>query len=109
MCQQQRTFGRFTWRCIRHRHFGGHYMRAMRIEEEVMAQLPAGHVMSIEGLPGRWQVWSQSGNTPGAYFFVPSNNEAWSTDIKYVEVRVIYSRSTPKPTTKVINIEKRHK
>lgn len=106
-CPTERAFGGgFTWRCIRSRHFGGnHYMRALRIEEDVMAHLPAGHVMTIEGLPGRWQVWSQSGNTPGAYFFVPSNEEARAADIKYVEVRVIYKRAEPKPTTQVIHAE----
>lgn len=67
---------------------------------------PAGHLTVLPDLPGRWQVWSRSAESPGAYFFVPYDGEAREQGVKYVVGRAIERRGHPHPEITVLRIEK---
>jgi hypothetical protein len=41
-----------------------------------MTALSVGQAIEVPGLPGRWQVWSQSAEQPGAYFVVQGGQVA---------------------------------
>lgn len=69
--------------------------------------LPNGHVMDVAGLPGRWQVWTQSGNSPGAYFLVPFDELALTADLKWAEVRLVYKRTSAIPTSTILHRERK--
>ena len=68
---------------------------------------PPGHVLQLgPALPGRWQVWSKSSDAPGAYFFVPYDEESREQGVKYVVGRAIEKRGAAHPEITVIRIEK---
>lgn len=68
---------------------------------------PPGHVVDLgPALPGRWQVWSKSSDAPGAYFFVPYDEEAREQGVKYVVGRAIERRGQGLPEVTVLRIEK---
>lgn len=68
---------------------------------------PAGHVVSLPDMVGRWQVWSQSMEAPGAYFFVPFDDEAHESGIKFVVGKAIQKRMSPFPEITVLRIERK--
>lgn len=71
-----------------------------------MSAFPAGHVTSLPDLPGRWQVWSLASESPGAYFFVPYDEESRGQGVKYVVGRAIRRRGEGLPEVTVLRIEK---
>lgn len=50
--------------------------------------MKTGAVTAVPGLPGRWSVWSKADEGPGAHFFVPVDDAARATGVKYAVVRV---------------------
>lgn len=55
---------------------------------ETVASRAAGREVSQPGLPGRWSVWSQADQGPGAHFVVPVDDAARSTGVKFATVRI---------------------
>lgn len=66
---------------------------------------PLGHVVQLPDMPGKWQVWSRSGDSPGAYFFIPYDDEAKEQGLKYVVAKAIDSRREPRPVITVLRTE----
>jgi hypothetical protein len=67
---------------------------------------PAGHVLRLPDMPGMWQVWSLSSAAPGAYFFVPYDEEARKLDIKFVVGKAIEKKTSTRPEITVLRVEK---
>ena len=68
---------------------------------------PVGHLVVLPDLPGRWQVWSRSDDTPGAYFFVPFDEDAHEAGIKFVVGKAIERRTDPRPVITVLRVERK--
>jgi hypothetical protein len=72
----------------------------------VTGALPVGHLARIEGLPGRWQVWSKSSESPGAHYFVPYDDDAREANVKIAVARVIFRRHSPRPEITLLRTER---
>lgn len=55
---------------------------------DAVASRAAGRETVQPGLPGRWSIWSQSADSPGAHFVVPIDESARETGIKFATVRI---------------------
>lgn len=60
---------------------------------DTVASRAAGREVVQPGLPGRWSVWSQSSDGPGAHFVVPSDEVARETGVKFATVRITEPKS----------------
>lgn len=67
--------------------------------------MKAGSVASLPELPGRWSVWSKSDETPGAHFFVPLDDPARASGVKYAVVRVTNVQGVAEPRLSVLRTE----
>lgn len=72
-----------------------------------MSALKVGGTVTLEGLDGRWNVWSQADEGPGAYFLVPLDRVAMATDIKYAVIRATQKRGEAFPELTLIRTEHR--
>lgn len=55
---------------------------------DTVASRAAGRELVQPGLPGRWSIWSQAGDGPGAHFVVPADEAARATGVKFATVRI---------------------
>lgn len=74
-------------------------------EETDMPALPVGAPVYLPELAGRWSVWSQSSESPGAYFIVPADDEARTVGAKYVVIRAKMTRGSAKPELSVLRTD----
>jgi len=70
-----------------------------------MGALKAGTPIRVEHLPGRWSVWSEAADCPGAYFLVPLDVEAQAVGVKYAVVRVIQPRDRAFPEITILRTD----
>lgn len=56
-------------------------------------------------LPGRWQVWGQTNDGPGAHAFVPADDVARATGVKYAIIRVKFVRSAVEPVLTLLRVD----
>lgn len=57
------------------------------------------------GLPGTWAVWSQAADGPGAYFLIPSNDEARAFGVKYAVIRAVQKATEVDPSLSLIRTD----
>ena len=67
--------------------------------------LPLGSLQTPPRLPGRWSVWAKSGETPGAYFLVPVDDQAKAFGVKYAVIKATQKRSAAHPVITVIRTD----
>lgn len=70
-----------------------------------MTALRAGAQVEVPELPGKWSVWSQAADAPGAYFVVPLTPPARDVGLKYAVIRVIQKHAEPRPTIRLIRTD----
>jgi len=74
-------------------------------EEADMAVLKLGTILSPPDLAGRWSVWSQSSEAPGAYFITPADDEAKALGAKYAVIKAIARRGDFRPEIKTLRTD----
>lgn len=61
--------------------------------------------MPIEGLDGKWVVWDDAGDAPGASFMTPGDDEARAMGLKYVVIKAINSAGSGLPTITLLRTD----
>ena len=67
-----------------------------------MSALPVGSTSRIPNVDGRWSVWSQSNESPGAHFLIPLDEDAKAVGAKYIVVRAVVKKGASEPLLTVI-------
>lgn len=70
-----------------------------------MSLLKAGAQVEVPELPGKWSVWSQAADAPGAYFVVPLTPPAHDMGLKYAVIRAIQKQTEPRPTIHLLRTD----
>lgn len=76
-----------------------------RPKEKEMPIQPGVTFTEPADLPGKWQVWSQTGDSPGAHAFVPADETARATGIKYAIIRAKFTRGAARPLLTLIRTD----
>jgi hypothetical protein len=74
-------------------------------ELETMGALHIGSIMSVPEVAGRWSVWSQSNEAPGAHFLIPIDDEAKAIGAKYLVIRAVHKRDSTYPLITVLRAD----
>lgn len=61
--------------------------------------------LEVLDFPGRWSVWSQAADSPGAFFMVPADDDARALGLKYAVVRAISSAAAVKPVLSLVRTD----
>lgn len=70
------------------------------------ALTPGAHInLDLLGLPGRWTVWSQAADSPGAYFVCPADEAAQAIAVKYAVIRAVMGRSAAQPALQLLRTD----
>lgn len=64
-----------------------------------------GEPITHPGLPGRWTVWSQTDDCPGAHAVTPADDTARKTGVSYAVVRATRVRGASTPLVQLIRTE----
>lgn len=70
-----------------------------------MSALQVGSTTAVPELPGRWSVWSASGEAPGAHFVVPVDDEAKALGVKFASIRVTVLRGSHEPRIELLRTD----
>lgn len=74
-------------------------------EENDMPALAIGAPVHMPELAGRWSVWSQSSESPGAFFILPADDEARGVGVKYAVIRAKTKRTEAKPELSLLRTD----
>lgn len=67
--------------------------------------LRTGSILTPPDLDGKWSVWSQADDAPGAYFLIPADEEALRTGIKFAVVKATMRRESHSPHLALIRTD----
>lgn len=70
-----------------------------------MGALRIGGAVSVPELPGRWSVWSQAADSPGAHFIVPLDDQARGLGVKYAVVRAKQAAGEATPQLSLVRTD----
>lgn len=62
-------------------------------------------ITDVPGLEGRWSVWSQAADAPGAFFLVPHDDPARALGVKYAVIRALNRASQTGPELNLIRTD----